>query len=214
MSGNSRPQDHVLLDRFYQMAMGSLGAFLINNGFTEQSLEFRRDHVTGFDRLEVMIPERRRFSILISYYPNSVEWVFKTKIKPHFDPDFGYPCGPYLNPFRVDARPRSWPIGDNAVTEKSLAEALKALKDVGLPWLSQSKDPSFFAEAVDKQIFDLYGAALEATGRFGEATVQYLRKIEILERCRDIPRLAKAKQEEVQDQIDMLTRRIANLPKE
>lgn len=214
MSGSSRSQNHILLDRFYQTAMSSLGTLLINHGFTEQSLEFRRHHVSGFDRLEVMIPERLRFSILISYYPNSVEWAFKTKIKPHFDPDFGYPCGPYLNPFRVDARPKSWPIGDNGVTEKSLAEALRALKDIGLPWLSQLKDPSFFAEAVDKQIFDLYGAALEAAGRFGEAKVQYLRNIDILERCKDIPRLARAKQEELQDQIDVLTRRIANLPQE
>ena len=214
MSGSRRPRDHALLDQFYQQVMSSVGAWLIDDGFSEQSLEFRRFHTSGFDRVAVVIPQRLRFSIVLSYYPDSVNWVYRTKIKPHFDPDFGYPCGPYLNPFRVDSRPRSWPIGDNGVTEKSLGEALEALNDVGLPWLTKLKDAVFFADAVDKQIFDLHGAALEAAGRFEESRVQYLRQIEIHELCRDLPKLSKALRMEDQESIDALNRRIADLPKE
>ena len=102
----------------------------------------------------------------------------------------------------------------SGTTEKSLGEALKALKDVGLPWLAQLKDAVFFADAVDKQIFDLYGAALEEAGRFEESRVQYLRQIEIFERCRDLPKLPKAMRMEDQESIDALNRRIASLPKE
>lgn len=201
----------MIVQDFYAVAMEKLGAVLTAQGFSEHSLEFRRVCDGGFDRVTIALVSRDRFSILLSYYPDWLEWVYRCKIRPNYDPEFGYPCGPYLNPVRVHSTPKSWGISDPGHIQKSFAQARNALENVGLPWLGHLKDASFYAQEVMKDNFAFYGAALEEAGRLEEARVQYLRRIDILNRCTQTPRLPVVEREKLESEISSFMEAISRI---
>ena len=133
--------------------------------------EYKRFEPAGNDRIQVDPDGRRHeFSVMLSFYPQAMEPVFS--LSPD-KPDKGFPCGPYLTPKIVSQRRRAWSYGSAPKLESSLDAIVKALDEVGLPWLERLCDTQVFASEIDKHAVLPAALALELAGDRAAARALY-----------------------------------------
>lgn len=127
----------------------TVGLFLEQQRFRRvQPAEYERVCSEGRDRV-MCDPDRRRrrFSVLLSFYPKYME-VIDELTDVHGEPR-GFPCGPFLNPVGVSSSERFWSAKLESLAG-SLEDVVRCLKGVGIPWLAGLRDPVRFAHAIDR----------------------------------------------------------------
>jgi hypothetical protein len=145
-------------DSFIEAALAPRGFRCIHQG------EYLRSELEGEDRILVDPDEREmRFAVLLSYYPRYMGVI--EDLTHLGGEDRGFPCGPYLSPFRIGRREHSWSFKNPETLKKSLVEVVASFERFGMDWLASLRDPRTFAQAVDP-VAALYAAyANEVAGQ-------------------------------------------------
>src|SRR6185295_1862376 len=123
----------------------------------------------GFD----LRPSRSRFCVLIGYYPK--EFSVLEELHPEMNAiSRGYLCRPYLNPNGTSWHPRWWSSKDRDAAIRSLQHVLACIQGVGMAWLAQLRDRTFYAEHTDPMAALPSGFAHELAGNVQVAKERYL----------------------------------------